>query len=115
MDVVKADLVGILHDLDLRTPRILDEGELEFPLHVADLAQDLDPSGLVAAHLRRQILEGKTDVGDRAAVAAREVLLDEEDHRHTVVVDALAGSHELAPHVLGIPGGGLGCVGGGQM
>ena len=51
VDVVKTDLIRILHDLDLGAPRVLDESEFEFALHITHFANDLYACCFVAAHL----------------------------------------------------------------
>ena len=114
LNVVKAELVAILHERDSRAPGVEDEREPEGARGIAErravgeplqsYARAADADGFKFAHPGREIGDGESDVVDARALSPAERRCGAEDH-----LDAVAGRGVSLPvtrraaEVLGVP------------
>ena len=103
--VMQAEQLRILHDLDARAPRILEEGQLEQLRHVAHRRRHLDAGGLPLLHLGVEIGNREADVIDGAAGARLGGRVSQEHQTRAAVHDAIGrfGDPPPAGNVLLVP------------
>ena len=99
--MVKPDDLGILDDLDLCAPRVLDERQRHHAL--PDRFEDHHPCCLQLGHLGCQIGERDPDVVSAGAHASTRRVSVEEDELDRSNATGVGPAEVLAVHVLDVP------------